>query len=215
MTELFTTFAVLRDSVPDDAGNFARLSQALGGVNTYGLHRPIPYSLVLEHTDFDYATRAGATCGPPGASTKMLLSMACDFVEGRLDLFEAQNPGNTIPRDCLAVFRRRIDGKASDEEHDAALLKLNEVTRLAWLAADREEVVAPTSGIPTLLEGMKALAMPPGGALHVASMCTATAVAQQAAWEAVKEEHERVFDETLRAEYERQIAIMRQYLGVE
>ena len=51
---------------------------------------------------------------------------ACDFAESVLHVYEDKYPGDTRPRDCIAVARRYADGLATREELTAA------ITDAAW-----------------------------------------------------------------------------------
>ena len=46
---------------------------------------------------------------------------ACDFAESVLHVYEDKYPGDTRPRDCIAVARRHADGLATREELNTAI----------------------------------------------------------------------------------------------
>ena len=69
---------------------------------------------------------------------------ACDFAESVLHVYEDKYPGDTRPRDCIAVSRRHADGLATREELNTAIAGAAEAAgaaaaaraaRAAWAAS--------------------------------------------------------------------------------
>ena len=128
--------------------------------------------LVVADTDKCVATERTILQGPVDVSRELRL-FACDCAEEVLPIFERAYPGDTRPRDAIAVARRYAEGQDTKEEMDAAWAAACAAARVARDAAS----AAASGAARAAARAAKAAA---SGAAWDASWHTASA----AAWDA-------------------------------
>jgi len=142
MPELTTSFR-LAGKAGACKDSYKRFAKAVGGIKAYGQDTPIPLVKVLDVLGL-YDALWCLRAVPPEQEAerdKLTRLLACDYAEGDsgnvLAIYEKQYPGDSRPRDCIAVSRRYAIGQATALElvaaQDAAL-------DAAWAARDAARV---------------------------------------------------------------------------
>ena len=78
---------------------------------------------------------------------------ACDFAESVLHVYEDKYPGDTRPRDCIAVARRYADGLATREELNTAIADAARAAGAAATPRGCESLRGQQGGLRGLLGG--------------------------------------------------------------
>lgn len=144
---LDTTLALLRRHHACAEG-YRKLCKHLGGARAYGAQTPIDLRTVLVSNglgDALWCLRAVPAQEEP-ARDRLARLFACDCAEHALPQYEAAYPGDSRPRDAIAVARRYATGAATGEELGAAAGAAGaawEAARAAaWEAAGEAAVAA-------------------------------------------------------------------------
>lgn len=168
---LYTTFELLREHEAC-TNRYRYLARKLGGVRAYGADTPIPLLKILEVSGLDDAEWALSAVPEEQQALRDRIArhIACDYAERVLPIFEEAVPGDSCPRDTIAVSRRFADGKASSEELAAAAR-----AAYAWAAhvAGRYATARAAAARATTLASAAA-----------AVLCAADAACAAAAWAA-------------------------------
>ncbi len=115
-----------------------KVRAALGG-ESYGMDTPVLLAKVLEIAGLESALWA-LRCVPPDQEAdrdRIARLFACDAAETVLHIFEQESPGDSRPRETIAVARRYASGEATQEELDAAWAAAWDAARDAARAAAR------------------------------------------------------------------------------
>ena len=113
--------------------SYLAVAKALGGIRAYGRDTPIPLTRILELRGLYDALWCLECVLPEEEAERDRLArlLACDYAEGPdgmiLALYESKFPGDTRPRNCIAITRRYANGQASLDEFVGA-------ARAAWAA---------------------------------------------------------------------------------
>ena len=186
---LYTTFNLLHEANACE-GEYRQLAKQLGGIGAYGCDATIPLTTILDMqpNGLDNALWALRCCTEEDKARRLSQILACDFAEHVLPIWEKQYPGDNRPRECIAVARRFIDGKATREELDAADAAAWDAARAAdaatraaaWDAADAAARAATRAAAWDAADAARAA----GAAARAAAWDAADAAARAAAWDA-------------------------------
>ena len=174
--QLYTTFELLREHEACKR-RYRYLARKLGGVLAYGRTTPIPLLKILEVNgldDAEWALRAVPE-EQQALRDRIARHIACDYAERVLPIFEEAVPGDSLPRDTIAVSRRFADGKASSEE--LAARKRYADTAVWYDYAGWHDYAALPDAAATA-----ATAWPDTAAWYAAAATAATAWPDTAAW---------------------------------
>ena len=81
---------------------------------------PIPLTEVIDVCGINDVLWTLQCCTEPEKACRVSQILACDYAEHVLPIYEKQYPGDTRPRDAIALARRYTKGQATGEELAAA-----------------------------------------------------------------------------------------------
>ncbi len=117
---LHTTFRRLREAGAS-CGAYRDFGKAMGGITAYGQDKPIPFSAGFDAgcatEDIIWALWAATE---QDEAKRIARSFALDCASRALPIFEANQPDDARPRDCLVVVKLYLADKASVDELAAA-----------------------------------------------------------------------------------------------
>lgn len=166
-TKLTTTFQRLRDAGACQDG-YRKLAKHLGGVDAYGMDKPINLLVILDSNGLDdtlWCLRATEQ-----DATKIVRLFAADCAESVLHHYESLVPNDDRPRKAIQAARDHANGLIDDAARDAA-------RAAAWAAACDAACDAARDAA--------------WAAAWAAARDAATAASRDAAWAAEKAEAEK------------------------
>ena len=86
----------------------------------FGRRKYVDVGYILS-LDIPSADKIWACCHKEMFPTKTLRLLACDFAQHVLKYFETEYPDDKRPRNAIKVVRRYANGKATEQERDAAM----------------------------------------------------------------------------------------------
>jgi len=116
---LTTTFRLLRESGAC-ASSYGAFAKHKGGVRKYGLDTQIPLTEIADVQGINDALWCLRCTQQPDDADRISLSLAADFAEHVLYLFERNYPDDKRPRQAIKATRLFSEGKIGDAAWAAA-----------------------------------------------------------------------------------------------
>ena len=214
-TKLTTTFQRLRDAGACQGG-YRKLAKHLGGVDAYGMDKPINLLVILDSNGLDdtlWCLRATEQ-----DATKIVRLFAADCAESVLHHYESLVPNDDRPRKAIQAARDHANGLIDDAARAAAW---DAARAAAWAAAwDAAWAAAgAAAGAAAWAAARDAARDAAWGAARDAAWAAAWAAARDAArdaaWGAARAAARDAARDAENAEAEKQRAMLVRYLAAD
>ena len=135
---LYTTFNLLKENNACTE-EYRKLAKLLGGIEKYGRETPIALLTILNMrpNGLSNALWSLGRCTEPEKAKRVSQTLACDYAEQVVAIYEKAYPGDGRPRNAIETTRKYLNGTATVEELGAAWSAArNAAWSAAWSAAD-------------------------------------------------------------------------------
>jgi hypothetical protein len=183
---LYTNFNLLREAGACKK-SYRNLAKYLGGVKKYGRDTDIPLSTILDSNGLDDTIWCLQCCTDDTKAGKFFQSLACDYAEHVLHIYEKQYHDDDRPRKAIEASRLYLKGEATIEELAASRTAAWAASRTASRAASRAAWAASRAAWAAAWAAAGAAAWAAAwAALAAAWAAEAATGASRAAWTAAE-----------------------------